>query len=195
MSLRLSAGRVEARHAAVEEQGVAAAEIVPEQAGEGAEGDGMLGDREHHHPPVVAHADAVADLQARTVGGDLRMDLAFDHQHRAGLGREIGLGPCLEVAARVQNPCTLALHVEHAVRLEVEVAGSVGGRDALHLAAVLDVEAHRRLVLVVHAGIHGEAQPRRPASRRAWRATNRAAHPLDARTGEPADGEDPPCRR
>jgi hypothetical protein len=78
----------------------------------------------------------------------------------AGLGREVGLWALLQVPGRFRHSARVAFHEEHAVRLQVEVAGPIGRVGALQLLPVLHVEPDRRAVLVIHAAVHGEDQLR-----------------------------------
>ena len=86
------------------------------------------------------------------------MQLAVDHQHRAGLRGEVAAEG---VRPRIggHDPRRAVLHAKHAVRQHPEVARPLAADHVADLLAVLDVEPHGRAVGVIHARVHGEDDP------------------------------------
>ena len=87
-----SVGRIPQRaDGAVEEKRVADLERVAEEARELAERDRSVADDEQWSA-VGRDADPVADVARAAVSIERRVELAVDHQHRAGLGGEADVG-------------------------------------------------------------------------------------------------------
>ena len=69
-----------------------------------------------------------------------------------------------EIARSLVDPGDAVADPEHAVGQEMEIAGAGAGVGAHAPLAVLDIEADRREIGAIHAGVHREAQ--RPPVRR-----------------------------
>src|SRR5712691_6076505 len=92
------------------------------------------------------------------------MKLAVYDEHGAGLGRELCPWLLGKEALGGQHAGLLATDIKDAVRLEMEVAGSVCSVGSLERFPILDVKPNRRQVGLIHPGIHGECY-RRPVQR------------------------------
>src|SRR5690242_6334369 len=81
------------------------------------------------------------------------MHFSVYDQHRSRLGGEVYLRPLLNERAGFQDASDLSGHVKHAVWSHVEVTRA-GARVGTHqLPTLLDVQADRGIVWVVHATI------------------------------------------
>ena len=83
------------------------------------------------------------------------VDFAVDDQHGAGLGGEVCARLGLQKLGGFHDACGIGCDVEHAVGLHVEVAGAACSVGFFELLAILDVEANRGAVGVIHACVHG----------------------------------------
>src|SRR5688572_11690456 len=92
------------------------------------------------------------------------MESPVDDEHRAGLRGEPRFRPIGEKPFRLEDARFAIADKEHAVRLFIEVwylagrAGARAGVGAGQFAAMLDMEADRSEVGLVHAAIHGKLQ-------------------------------------
>src|SRR5574337_442825 len=152
---------IELRDAAIEVERVAATELVAEQSSEGVEIHRCLADRKDDLAGRLG-AYAAAPFQAGRVVDELLVELAVDHQHRAGLGcllRGLALG--LEGGAGAHGGVAVGIDRKHAVRKQREIArGRVAvGHVQRHLRlAILHVQAQWRKFVVVDAGVGGKQQ-------------------------------------
>ena len=88
---------------------------------------------------------------------EARMQLAVDEQHRPRLGRERRLAGRGEIGVGGQDRGAAILDEEHAIRLHRVIAAAGAAHQRADLDAVLHRKADRTAVLVIHAGIHDQA--------------------------------------
>ena len=92
------------------------------------------------------------------------MDRSVDDEHRAGLRGEIRFRPLGEKTFRLKDASCAAADVENAVRLFEKVryrARGTGERSSIGsrpFPPILDIEADRLEIVLVHAAIHGKLQ-------------------------------------
>jgi hypothetical protein len=87
------------------------------------------------------------------ISNEASMHFSVYDQHRCRLGGEVYLRALLNERAGLQDASDLSSHVKHAVWSHVEVTGSSAGVGTHQLPTVLDVQADRGIVWVVHATI------------------------------------------
>jgi hypothetical protein len=92
------------------------------------------------------------------------VDRSVNNEHRAGLRGEIRLRPLGEKTSRLEDASCAVADVENAVRLFEKVryrARSTGERRRIgsrQFPSILDIEADRLEIVLIHATIHGKLQ-------------------------------------
>ena len=94
------------------------------------------------------------------------MHFSVYDQHRSRLGGDVYLRPLLYERAGFQDASDLSGHVKHAVWSHVEVTGTRARVGTHQLPTLLDVEADRGVVWVVHATVCREKEAPRMVTKR-----------------------------
>ena len=82
------------------------------------------------------------------------MQFTLNHQHRTGLGGEIGFDVFVQIGAGFVHASRRFGQIKHPVGQKMKIARSRLGGDFFELFSTFHIEAHRRKIFVVHTGIH-----------------------------------------
>src|SRR5262249_23354301 len=100
------------------------------------------------------------------ISGEASMHFPVYDQHRSRLGGKVYLRSSLNERARFQDASDLSDYVKHAVWSHVEVTGTRARVGTHQLPTLLDVQADRGVVRVVHATICREKEAPRVVTKR-----------------------------